>query len=95
MHERPGEVSGYVGTNNKVAQFQMAKIPPRSFLAAAAMQSEEEIHRMLEKMVIGALSREGHEWREVLHLFKEIGHDVRELFDDIVDEDDDDEQPKK
>lgn len=89
-----GQAVAYIGTSDPIAKFQelgTSKIPPRSFLAAAAMQSEQEVHRMIERAIIGALSsRESHEWREILHLFREIGHDVKEATDDVRGKDGDD-----
>jgi hypothetical protein len=46
----PHEHAGYVGSTSKIAAYQelgTGRIPPRSFLAAAAMHEEHKIHEMM------------------------------------------------
>jgi hypothetical protein len=50
------------------------------------MQSEHEIIAMARRYVAGAISREGSEFLEVLHLAKEAAHHVKEAVEDFVEE---------
>lgn len=69
-----------------------AKIPPRSFLAAAAEQQQELIHKMAVKAVRAVIRGEGlhgSEMLELLHVLKHVGHVVGEAMDKILDGPDD------
>ena len=93
QHEGIYNVVGYVGTddpNGKYHELGTGRIPPRPFLGPATMQSEHEIHEMARRYVAAAISREGSEFLEVLHLAKEAAHHVKEAVEDFVDEPDED-----
>jgi hypothetical protein len=86
---------GHVGSNLDKAVWQelgTAKIPPRSFLAAAAEQQQELIHKMAVKAVRAVIRGEGlhgSEMLELLHVLKHVGHVVGEAMDKILDGPDD------
>jgi hypothetical protein len=84
---------GHVGSNADRAvwmELGTSKIPPRSFLAAAAMQQEHLIHKMAERAVIaivlgkGLASSEMRELMHFLHALKHAGHVAGEALDTIV-----------
>jgi phage gpG-like protein len=84
---------GHVGSNlDKAVWMELgtSKIPPRSFLAAAAMQQEELIHKMAAKAVVaciagkGLASAEMRELLEFLHAIKHAGHVAGEALDTFV-----------
>src|SRR5258708_3550610 len=55
-------LEGAVGSNNDKAvwhELGTARIPPRSFLAGAAMAMEDKIHKMAARAVMAALFRQG------------------------------------
>jgi phage gpG-like protein len=89
---------GCVGSDSPIAVFQelgTSRIPPRSFLVSSAIASEDRIHRMAGAAVVGALS--GHaagatEVREILHLLREAGHELKDLTEDLLNPDDEDEK---
>jgi HK97 gp10 family phage protein len=91
-------LEGEVGSNLDKALFLemgTSRMPPRSFLRSAAISSEDKIHRMAAAATISALSgygRNAHDIREMLHMLHRAGHAVKELFDDLLD---DDEEGKK
>jgi Holliday junction resolvasome RuvABC DNA-binding subunit len=73
-----------------------SRIPPRSFLVSSAISSEDRIRRMAAATTIAALSGLGHNARsirEMMHALHKAGHAVKELFDDLLD--DDDEESRK
>jgi phage gpG-like protein len=82
---------GHVGSNSDIAVFQelgTSKIPPRSFLGAAAAQQEELIYKMAAKAVRAVMRGEGlrsSELGELLHLLKHVGHAVKEATDKVLD----------
>jgi HK97 gp10 family phage protein len=89
----------WVGTDNPIAPFQefgTSRIPPRSFLASAAMASEDKIHRMAAAVTIAAFSGHGRgrDVAEMLHLLHRAGHALKELGQDLLDPDHDDEGKK-
>ena len=90
---------GWVGSDLEIAVYQelgTAKIPPRSFLVSSAISSEDKIHRMAAATTIAALSGFGHNARsvrEMLHLLHGAGHALKELGEDLLD--DDSEENKK
>jgi hypothetical protein len=65
---------GCVGSKSDIAVYQelgTSRIPPRSFLASAAISSEDKIHRMVGASAVAALSgygRHARDVRELLHL---------------------------
>jgi phage gpG-like protein len=85
------EKIGHVGSNLDKAvwmEFGTTKIPPRSFLAAAAAQQGELIHKMAAKVVRAVMRGEGlhgSEMLELLHLLKHIGHEVNEVVQKALD----------
>lgn len=87
---------GCVGSDSDVAVFQelgTSRIPPRSFLQSAAIASEDKIHRMAAATAVGALSGFDHnasDVREILHLLHRAGHALKELGEDLFDDDEDD-----
>ena len=87
---------GWVGSDLDIAVYQelgTSRIPPRSFLVSAAIASEDKIHRMAAATAIAALSgygRNAHSVREMLHLLHRAGHALKELGEDLLDDDEDD-----
>jgi hypothetical protein len=85
---------GAVGSNSEIAVYQELgtnKIPPRSFLVSSAISSEDKIHRMAAATTIAAFSGFGghaREVREMLHLLHRAGHALKELGEDLLDDDD-------
>lgn len=68
-----------------------SRIPPRSFLVSAAISSEDRIHRMAAAATIAAFSGFGgnaRDVRELLHLLHRAGHALKELGEDLLDDDD-------
>jgi phage gpG-like protein len=88
-----GETVGYVGSNHPEATWHelgTSRIPPRPFLASAAMGKESEIHEIIGRLVFGAMIRGGPEYREfmeILHAFKRAYHAGKELLDEVLDND--------
>jgi hypothetical protein len=84
---------GCVGTDNKAApflEFGTSKMPPRSFLVSSAISSEPKIHRLAAATTLAALAghgRNAHSAREMIRLLREAGHELKELFDDLLDDD--------
>jgi phage gpG-like protein len=85
---------GEVGSNDDRAVFHelgTRKIPPRSFLAGAAMAKEDEIHRMAAKAVVACIAGKGlasAEMRELIHLLhtiRHVGHAVGEAVNEAID----------
>ncbi len=85
-------LQGSVGSNLEIAVYQelgTSRIPPRSFLASAAISSEDKIHRMVGASAVAALSGHGRHVRditELLHLLHRAGHALAELGHDLVDD---------
>jgi hypothetical protein len=92
LHE-DGNTVGYVGSDNPKAtwhQLGTGHIPPRPFLTIAAMGKEREIHEMMGRMVYGAMVHGGPHYREfmeVLRILKHAAHEVKELGDELLDND--------
>jgi hypothetical protein len=89
---------GWVGSNNDRAvwhELGTSKIPPRSFLAGAAMATEDRIHRLAARAVVACIAGRGlhsSEMAELLHFMHtlhHIGHAVNEAAQTIVDGPDD------
>jgi hypothetical protein len=87
---------GYVGTNDPIAPYQefgtskIPPIPPRPFLGGALAATEGEIPKIFGSLVGAAMrggGREYHELRELLHIVKEVGHELKETAQDIGDDD--------
>jgi hypothetical protein len=91
------EVVGHVGSNSDIAVYQelgTSRIPPRSFLAGSAMRQEKKIHEMAGRMIEATMTRGGpnyRELRELLHLLKEVGHQIKETWDELAEPSDEDE----
>jgi phage gpG-like protein len=90
---------GWVGSNSDKAlwhEFGTSRIPPRSFLAGAAMAMEDKIHKMAARAVMAVIlgkGLHGSEMAELLHLLhtiRHVGHAVNEAAQTIVDGPDDD-----
>jgi hypothetical protein len=81
---------GEVGSNNDKAvwhELGTSKIPPRSFLVGAAQHMEGQIHKMAAKAVHSVLRGEGlhsAEMRELIHLLRHVGHELKEMADDLL-----------
>lgn len=86
---------GEVGSDDPVAAWQelgTSRIPARSFLASAAISSEDKIHRLAAAATIGAFAGHGRgasEVREILHLLHKAGHALKELGEDLLDDEED------
>jgi HK97 gp10 family phage protein len=86
---------GYVGSNDKKAIFQelgTSRMPPRSFLGAAAVQMESDIDKMADRAVAAAFEGTG-VFGEVLRGLKETGHKLKETaegFNEMLQGGDDD-----
>ena len=94
-------LEGAVGSNSDRAvwhELGTVKIPPRSFLAGAAMATEDQIHRMAAKAVMAVIAGRGlhgSEMAELLHLLhtiRHVGHAVGEAMDKVLDGPDDGER---
>jgi hypothetical protein len=89
---------GCVGSDSPIAVFQelgTRRIPPRSFLVSSAIASEDRIHRMAAAVTMAALAGHGHgarDLRELLHLLGEAGHALKELGEDLLDPDEEDDK---
>src|SRR6267142_5231921 len=83
---------GYVGSNNEKAvwhELGTARIPPRSFLAGAAMAMEDKIHKMAARAVMAVLLGKGlasAEMRELLHLLQHAAHHFKEDIKELLPE---------
>jgi phage gpG-like protein len=85
---------GHVGSNNDKAvwhELGTVKIPPRSFLAGAAMAMEDKIHKMAARAVVAVIAGRGlhsSEMAELLHLLHtlhHVGHAVNEAAQKALD----------
>jgi hypothetical protein len=92
---------GHVGSDNDKAvwhELGTARIPPRSFLAGAAMAMEDKIHKMAARAVMAVMMGRGlhsSEMAELLHLLhtiRHVGHAVGEAVDKVLDGPDDGER---
>ena len=76
---------GHVGSNSDIAVYQefgTSKIPPRPFLAGAAMAMEPKIHGLFKRAVMAVVLGKGlhsSEMAELLHLLHVIHHVGREV----------------
>jgi phage gpG-like protein len=82
---------GFIGSDSPVAvwhELGTSRIPPRPFLAGAAMHMEDKIHKMAARAALAVIAGRGlhstelHELLHVLHLLKDVAHKVKE---DLVD----------
>jgi phage gpG-like protein len=86
-------LEGWVGSNNDKAVFHelgTSRIPPRSFLAGAAMAMEDKIHKMAARAVMAVMlgkGLHGSEMAELLHLLKHVAHEVKETAKEIFSDD--------
>ena len=82
----------YVGTDNPKGiwhEFGTGQvtpiIPPRPFLGAAMVASEKEIHKIFERNVARSFAGGG-ELMELLRGLREIGHEAKELGEQVMDD---------
>jgi hypothetical protein len=93
--EEGRETVGYVGTPLKIGLYQEVgtrHLPPRPFLSAAMMVKEKAIVEMTGRLVMAALTPGGpnfRELREIIHLVREAGREIKKLWDELVDDDGD------
>jgi phage gpG-like protein len=86
---------GHVGSNNDKAiwhELGTVKIPPRSFLAGAAMAMEDKIHKMFARAVLAVMMGKGlhaSELGELFHLLKHVAHQVKEDIEEMLPKDED------
>jgi len=89
---------GHVGSNLDKAvwhELGTSKIPPRPFLAGAAIHMEEKIHKLAARAVMAVMMGKGlhgSEMRELLHFLHAVrhaGHKVGEAMDTVLDGPDD------
>jgi phage gpG-like protein len=86
-------LKGEVGSNLDKAvwmEFGTSRIPARPFLSAAAMQMENEIHKMAARAVMAVIAGRGlhsSEMAELIHLLKHVGHAVKEATDKALETD--------
>jgi phage gpG-like protein len=88
---------GFVGSNSDVAVAQecgTSRIPPRSFLALAAMEEGPAVAKMMSKVVGAALggrfangSAVG-ELFELAHLLGHVAHEMKETASELLESDD-------
>jgi phage gpG-like protein len=83
---------GHVGTDLDKGvwmEFGTSRIPPRSFLAAAAQQQEDLIHKMAVKAVISVMRGEHMpaELRELIHVLHLVKHGAEKLNEMIPEAD--------
>jgi phage gpG-like protein len=77
--------AGYVGTNNPKAVFQefgTSHIPSRPFLGAVAIGRAGQVQEMAAKIVYNTMVNGGrnyHELTHLLHLAKEVAHELADL----------------
>ena len=94
--------SAFVGSNSDIAVLQelgsSRNLPPRSFLAHAAMESGPEIAKLTAKMVGSAIgaSLGGHSIEaEILKLIGHVAHEVWEDAKELVEPDEETEEAEK
>jgi len=90
------ETVGYVGSNNDKAVWHelgtSRGIPPRSFLASAAMMEAPKIEKMAASMILSAIAGRGETGTrvtELFHLLREASHafdKLKEVAQDFVDD---------
>jgi phage gpG-like protein len=87
---------GEVGSNNDKAvwhEFGTSKIPPRSFLAGAAVRMGPEIEKLAARAVRAVMlgkglnSSEMREFMHALHIIRHVGHAVKEATDKALETD--------
>jgi hypothetical protein len=85
--------TGAVGSNLDRAVYQelgTSRIPPRPFLAGAALAMEPKIHALFERAVVACIAGRGLHSSEMaellhfLHMVKHAGHVAGEALDTIV-----------
>jgi hypothetical protein len=91
---------GYVGSDLDKAiwmELGTVKVPPRSFLAGAAMAMEDKIHKMAARAVMAVMLGKGlygSEMAELIHLLKHAAHHVKEDVKEMM-KDDTEEQRRR
>jgi phage gpG-like protein len=93
---------GFIGSDSPVAvwhELGTSRIPPRPFLAGAAMHMEDKIHKMAARAALAVIAGRGlhsaelRELLEILHLAKDVAHKVKEdLVDPLLEGDDEQRQ---
>jgi hypothetical protein len=76
---------GYIGSNNPKATWQelgTSRIPPRSFLGAAAIEMAPEIEKLAERAVAEAFEGTG-VVGEIFRGLRETGHKLRETAENF------------
>jgi phage gpG-like protein len=93
---------GWVGSDLEIAVYQelgtSRGLPPRSFLVSSAISSEDKIRRLAAATTIAALSGFGHNAhsvREILHLAGHVLREFKELGEDLLGDDEDNEGGRK
>jgi HK97 gp10 family phage protein len=95
---------GEVGSNSDIAVYQefgTSRIPPRPFLAGAAMRMEPEIHKLAARAVMAVVAGRGlhgSEMAELLHLLhtiRHVGHVIGEAMDAVLDSPEDDNRKRR
>ena len=87
-------LEGAVGSNNDKAvwhELGTSRIPPRSFLAGAAMHMEDKIHKMAARAVVSVMAGgglHGSEMMELLHLLRHAGRELKEAGEELMKDDD-------
>jgi hypothetical protein len=85
IHWNSDAHEGYVGSDNMKLvwqEFGTSRIPPRPVLGLAFTRKEDEVHKIAEKAVGEAVAGLGEIFgalREIGHLARKAGEDVREM----------------
>jgi hypothetical protein len=65
-------------------------MPPRSFLALAALKKEEKIYDMAARAAVAVIAGRGlhsQEMRHLVHLLRHVFHHVKETAEDLLEDD--------
>ncbi len=90
-----------IGSDSPIApiqEFGSSRIPPRSFLLSAALSSAPKIQKLAAAATIGALAGHGkgvRELHELMRMLHHLGHELRELADDLLNDDDAEESKRR
>jgi phage gpG-like protein len=81
---------GHVGSNSDKAvwhELGTSRIPPRSFLMQAAVHMEPKIHKMAGHAVMSVMGGSGLHGlgtADLIHLFRHVGHELKEDVEEIL-----------